>query len=95
MRRFSSHIPLNYKIVYIKHDGVPHIAMTELCVLEPDFLILVCLDKAGTAGRTKIKNSWQRMWLKSNKQQFHLILDNSNTRSKFHIYQLTHKKIAF
>jgi len=57
MRQFSSPIPLNYKTVYIKHDGIPNIAMTELCVLEPDFPMLVCLDKTGPAGRTKIQNS--------------------------------------
>jgi len=56
MRQFSSRIPLNYKSVYIKQDGISHIAMTELCVLEPDFPMLVCLDKTGPAGRTKIQN---------------------------------------
>ena len=56
MCQFSSCIPSNYKSVYIKHDDIPHIAMTELCVLEPDFPMLVCLEKTGPAGRTKIQN---------------------------------------
>jgi hypothetical protein len=52
-----SRISLNFKTVYIKHDGMPQIAMTELCVLKPDFPMLVCLDKTGSAGRTKIQNT--------------------------------------